>query len=104
MCYRNTFFRAPFCWIGDQKQLTVAAQTRHSTTGYKASTSTALLLLSNDEETFTPRVFRRKYIMAFRLKAGDGDKKAAVGALVVLGASLAGALAFVYTRPADSKW
>ncbi|CAM9467343.1 unnamed protein product [Scytosiphon promiscuus] len=41
--------------------------------------------------------------MALRLKAGDGDKKA-VGALVVLGVSLAGALAFVYTRPADDKW
>lgn len=34
---------------------------------------------------------------------GDGDKKA-LGALVVVGLSLAGALAFAYTRPADNKW
>lgn len=39
-----------------------------------------------------------------RLRAGgDGDKKA-LGVAIVLGVSLAGALAFAYSRPADNKW
>lgn len=42
--------------------------------------------------------------MLSRLRAaGDGDKKA-LGVAIVLGVSLAGALAFAYSRPADNKW
>lgn len=36
-------------------------------------------------------------------RGGDGDKKG-LAVIAAVGLSLAGALAFAYTRPADNKW
>ncbi|CAN0292013.1 unnamed protein product, partial [Ectocarpus sp. 12 AP-2014] len=47
-----------------------------------------------------------RWIVSRLRAAGVGEKKAqcTVGVAIVLGVSLAGALAFAYSRPADNKW